>query len=206
MRLSVALRRCEQHSCNSLRSPLQCFINYDHPQRREVKVKLAKQAGFCMGVRRAMEIVLSEINRGTHPLYTYGPLIHNRQVLALLEAKGVTAADDIKDLDGGTLVIRAHGIPPHERRAIKASGLGIRDATCPRVARVQAIISSYTKQGYTAIIVGDKDHPEVRGLMGYAHGKAYAINTPEEVAKLPHKQKVFLVAQTTQSEYNFQKV
>jgi 4-hydroxy-3-methylbut-2-enyl diphosphate reductase len=159
-----------------------------------------------MGVRRAMEIVLSEINRGTHPLYTYGPLIHNRQVLALLEAKGVTAADDIKDLDGGTLVIRAHGIPPHERRAIKASGLGIRDATCPRVARVQAIISSYTKQGYTAIIVGDKDHPEVRGLMGYAHGKAYAINTPEEVAKLPHKQKVFLVAQTTQSEYNFQKV
>jgi (E)-4-hydroxy-3-methyl-but-2-enyl pyrophosphate reductase len=171
-----------------------------------VKVKLAKQAGFCMGVRRAMEIVLSEINRGTHPLYTYGPLIHNRQVLALLEAKGVTAADDIKDLDGGTLVIRAHGIPPHERRAIKASGLGIRDATCPRVARVQAIISSYTKQGYTAIIVGDKDHPEVRGLMGYAHGKAYAINTPEEVAKLPHKQKVFLVAQTTQSEYNFQKV
>jgi (E)-4-hydroxy-3-methyl-but-2-enyl pyrophosphate reductase len=171
-----------------------------------VKVKLAKRAGFCMGVRRAMEIVLSEINKGTYPLYTYGPLIHNRQVLALLETKGVTATDTIQDLDGGTIVIRAHGIPPHERRAIKVSGLRIRDATCPRVARVQAIISSHTKQGYTAVIVGDKDHPEVRGLMGYAHGRAYAITSPEEVAKLPRIKKVFVVAQTTQSAQNFQEV
>ena len=171
-----------------------------------MKVKLAKRAGFCMGVRRAMEIVLSEINKGTHPLYTYGPLIHNRQVLALLETKGVMAADGIKDLDGGTMIIRAHGIPPNERRAIKALGLRIRDATCPRVARVQAIISSHTKEGYNAIIVGDKDHPEVRGLMGYAHGRAYAITSPEEVAELPRMKKVFVVAQTTQSAQNFQEV
>jgi (E)-4-hydroxy-3-methyl-but-2-enyl pyrophosphate reductase len=171
-----------------------------------VKVKRAKRAGFCMGVRRAMEIVLSEINKGTHPLYTYGPLIHNRQVLELLETKGVMAVDSIKNVDGGTIIIRAHGIPPHERRAIKNAGLRIRDATCPRVARVQAIISSHTKQGYNAIIVGDKDHPEVRGLMGYANGKAYAITRPEEVAKLPRMQKLFVVAQTTQSAQNFQEV
>ena len=171
-----------------------------------MKVKLAKRAGFCMGVRRAMEIVLAEINKGTHPLYTYGPLIHNRQVLALLETKGVRAADEIKGLEGGTIVIRAHGIPPHERRAIKASGLRIRDATCPRVARVQAIISSHTKQGYNAIIVGDKNHPEVKGLMGYAHGRVYAINGPEEIKKLPRLKKVFVVAQTTQSAQNFQEV
>ena len=137
-----------------------------------MKVKLAKTAGFCMGVRRAMEIVLTEINKGTQPLYTYGPLIHNRQVSALLETKGVKAIDDIKGLDNGTIVIRAHGIPPSERRRIKSSGLRIRDATCPRVAWVQAIISSHTKRGYHAVIVGDKDHPEVMGLMGYAHGKA----------------------------------
>jgi (E)-4-hydroxy-3-methyl-but-2-enyl pyrophosphate reductase len=171
-----------------------------------LRVKLAKRAGFCMGVRRAMEMVLSEINQGTRPLYTYGPLIHNRQVLALLETKGVRAADDITGLDEGVIVIRAHGIPPHERRAIKASGLRIRDATCPRVARVQVIISAHTKQGYTAIIVGDKDHPEVKGLMGYAHGRAYAINSPQEVAKLPRLKKVFVVAQTTQSAQNFQEV
>ncbi len=171
-----------------------------------MRVKLAKRAGFCMGVRRAMEIVLSEINHGTRPLYTYGPLIHNQQVLALLETKGVRAVDDVKGLDGGAIVIRAHGIPPHERRAIKDSGLRIRDATCPRVARVQGIISAHTKQGYSAVIVGDKDHPEVAGLMGYSHGRAYAVNTSEEIAKLPRLKKVFVVAQTTQSAQNFQEV
>ena len=159
-----------------------------------------------MGVRRAMEIVLSEINKGTQPLYTYGPLIHNRQVLTLLENKGVVAVDGINELGGGTMIIRAHGIPPHERRAIKKAGLRIRDATCPRVARVQAIISSHTKKGYNAIIVGDKDHPEVRGLMGYARGRAYAIKGPDEVAKLPRLKKVFVVVQTTQSAQNFQEV
>jgi (E)-4-hydroxy-3-methyl-but-2-enyl pyrophosphate reductase len=171
-----------------------------------LKVKLAKTAGFCMGVRRAMEIVLTEINKGTQPLYTYGPLIHNRQVSALLATKGVRAIDHIEGLDNGTIVIRAHGIPPSERRRIKSTGLRIRDATCPRVAWVQAIISSHTQRGYHAVIVGDKDHPEVMGLMGYAHGKAFAIKSAEEVARLPRAKKVFVVAQTTQSGENFQAV
>jgi (E)-4-hydroxy-3-methyl-but-2-enyl pyrophosphate reductase len=159
-----------------------------------------------MGVRRAMEIVLTEINKGTCPLYTYGPLIHNRQVLALLETKGVKAIDDIRGLHNGTIVIRAHGVPPTQRRRIKASGLRIRDATCPRVARVQAIISSHTKRGYHAVIVGDKDHPEVMGLMGYANGKAHAIKSAGEVAQLPRMKKLFVVAQTTQSGENFREV
>jgi len=171
-----------------------------------VRVKLARTAGFCMGVRRAMEIVLAEVNKGTQPLYTYGPLIHNRQVLGLLETKGVTAVDDIKGLDGGTIVIRAHGIPPSERRRIKSSGLRIRDATCPRVARVQAIISSYTNQGYHAVILGDRDHPEVKGLMGYAKGSAHAIKNAEEVAQLPPMKKLFVVAQTTQAGPTFREV
>jgi (E)-4-hydroxy-3-methyl-but-2-enyl pyrophosphate reductase len=171
-----------------------------------LKVKLAKTAGFCMGVRRAMEIVLAEINKGTKPLYTYGPLIHNRQVLALLETKGVKVIDHIEGLHDGTIVIRAHGIPPSERRRIKSSGLRIRDATCPRVARVQAIISSHTKRGYHAVIVGDRDHPEVMGLMGYADGKAHAIKSAEEVAQLPRMRKLFVVAQTTQSGENFREV
>ncbi|MBN1255736.1 MAG: 4-hydroxy-3-methylbut-2-enyl diphosphate reductase [Deltaproteobacteria bacterium] len=171
-----------------------------------MKVKLARTAGFCMGVRRAMEIVLTEINKGTSPLYTYGPLIHNQQVLGLLETKGVKAVDDITDLDEGTIIIRAHGIPPAERRRIKSSGLRIRDATCPRVARVQAIISSYTKQGYHAVIVGDKDHPEVKGLMGYANGRAHAIKSAKGASQLPRMRKVFVVAQTTQAGPTFREV
>jgi (E)-4-hydroxy-3-methyl-but-2-enyl pyrophosphate reductase len=171
-----------------------------------VKVKLARTAGFCMGVRRAMEIVLTEINKGTSPLYTYGPLIHNQQVLELLKTKGVKAVDDIADLNGGTIIIRAHGIPPSERRRIKSSGLRIRDATCPRVARVQAIISSYTKQGYHAVIVGDRDHPEVKGLMGYANDRAHPIKGAEEIVQLPPMKKLFVVAQTTQAEPTFHEV
>lgn len=159
-----------------------------------------------MGVRRAMEIVMTENNKGTRPLYTYGPLIHNRQVLALLETKGVKAVDTIEGLHEGTIVIRAHGIPPAERRVIKSSGLMIKDATCPRVARVQAIIKSHTKQGYHAVIVGDKNHPEVMGLMGYANGRAHAINNAQDVAQLPRMKKVVVVAQTTQSGQNFKEV
>jgi (E)-4-hydroxy-3-methyl-but-2-enyl pyrophosphate reductase len=171
-----------------------------------LKVKLAKTAGFCMGVRRAMEIVLAENNKGTKPLYTYGPLIHNRQVLALLETKGVKAVDSIEALPEGTIVIRAHGIPSSERRVIKSSRLRIKDATCPRVARVQGIINSHTRQGYHAIIVGDKDHPEVMGLMGYAHGKAHAVSSAEEIAHLPRMEKVVVVAQTTQAGQTFKEV
>jgi 4-hydroxy-3-methylbut-2-enyl diphosphate reductase len=159
-----------------------------------------------MGVRRAMEIVLAENNKGTRPLYTYGPLIHNRQVLSLLETKGVKAVDSIEGLRGGTIVIRAHGIPPAERHAIKSARLRIKDATCPRVARVQGIINSYTRQGYHAIIAGDRDHPEVMGLMGYAHGRAHAVTCVEDVSKLPRMKKVIMVAQTTQAEQNFRKV
>jgi (E)-4-hydroxy-3-methyl-but-2-enyl pyrophosphate reductase len=159
-----------------------------------------------MGVRRAMEIVLAENNKGVSPLYTYGPLIHNRQVLALLETKGIKGVDSIEGLHEGTIVIRAHGIPPAERHVIKTSGLRIKDATCPRVARVQGIINTHAKQGYHAIIVGDAGHPEVIGLLGYAHGRGHAISSAEEVLRLPHMNKVVVVAQTTQAAQAFREV
>ena len=117
-----------------------------------------------MGVRRAMEMVLTEANKNEGPIFTYGPLIHNNQVIALLESKGVTSIDDIEGIQEGILAIRAHGIPPKQRRLLKESGLRLIDATCPRVARVQAIIRYQAKKGNTAVIVGDRDHPEVIGL------------------------------------------
>jgi 4-hydroxy-3-methylbut-2-enyl diphosphate reductase len=168
-----------------------------------LKVILAKTAGFCMGVRRAMEKVLAEANKGKGPISTYGPLIHNTQVMELLEAKGVTTVEDISDLESGTLVIRAHGIPPDQRAQLKASGLQLIDATCPRVARVQAIIRYHTKKGYMPVIVGDKDHPEVIGLLGYGNGQAWVINQVSEVETLPQAEKVCVVAQTTQDEENY---
>jgi (E)-4-hydroxy-3-methyl-but-2-enyl pyrophosphate reductase len=154
-----------------------------------------------MGVRRAMEIALAEANkRKGGPLYTYGPLIHNTQVLELLESKKVKAVKDIDGLKAGTLIIRAHGIPPEERKILKSSGLKIIDATCPRVAQVQSIIKYHAKKGYTTVIVGDSDHAEVIGLKGYAEGNAYIINSEAEISDLPDVQSLLLVAQTTQNE------
>lgn len=171
-----------------------------------MKVKLAKTAGFCMGVHRAMDMVLTEANRGEGPIFTFGPLIHNRQVMELLESKGVRAVDEIAALAGGTVVIRAHGIPPKQRRELRATGLRIIDATCPRVAKVQSIIRSHARKGYTAVIVGDRDHPEVIGLTGYGDGRVHVINRPWEVSRLPVMDKVILVAQTTQDERNYREI
>ena len=159
-----------------------------------------------MGVRRALEMVFSEVNKGQDPLYTFGPLIHNEQVMKLLESKGVTPVEDITGLEKGTLVIRAHGIPPDQRKVLKASGLGLIDATCPRVARVQAIIRYHTNKGYMAIIVGEKDHPEVIGLVGYGGDRARVINTLEEVGDLLETDKVIVVAQTTQEKRSYEEI
>jgi len=171
-----------------------------------VKVKLARTAGFCMGVHRAMDMVLTEANRGKRPIFTYGPLIHNEQVIDLLKSKGVVPVKDISGIKQGTLIIRAHGIPPQERDFLRASNLRIIDATCPRVAKVQGIIRSHTRKGYTAVIVGDCNHPEVIGLMGYANGNVNVINRPEEVADLPKAEKLFVVAQTTQDAENYREI
>ena len=167
-----------------------------------MKVRIATTAGFCMGVRKAMEIALGAANKDEEPLYTYGPLIHNKQVLDLLESKNVRVVDDIRDIkkDGVSLLIRAHGIPPQKRKELKESTLKIIDATCPRVAHVQAIIRYHTKKGYTPLIVGDENHAEVIGLVGYGEGKAFVIKSPSDIASLPEGEKYFIVAQTTQDE------
>ena len=159
-----------------------------------------------MGVRRAMEMVLAEANRHEGMLYTYGPLIHNTQVIELLRSKNVVAINDIKGLKSGTVLIRAHGIPPEERNMLKASRMKIIDATCPRVAKVQAIIRRHAKKGYRPVIVGDGDHAEVIGLVGYGEGKAIVINSADELSNLPESEKICLVAQTTQNEKVYEEI
>ncbi len=159
-----------------------------------------------MGVRRAMEMVLAEANKEEGPIFTYGPLIHNKQVMDLLESKGVTSIEDVSKLEDGTILIRAHGIPPDKRKMLKSCGIRILDATCPRVAKVQAIIRYHTKKGFTAVIAGDRNHAEVIGLLGYGNGQAHVISAPEDVSNLPEMNKVLLVAQTTQDEQNFEEI
>lgn len=173
-----------------------------------MSVRLAGTAGFCMGVKRAVDLVLDIARRkGRECVYTYGPLIHNPQTVALLEKRGIVPVARIEDVPTGaagtTLIIRAHGISPAERKLIKARGLRIVDATCPKVAHVQAIIRKHARQDYTVVIVGDGDHPEVNGLLGYTEGKGVVIGGVGEIAAIPAAARVCVVAQTTQNKDDY---
>ena len=159
-----------------------------------------------MGVRRAMEMVMAESNKKEGPLFTFGPLIHNKQVLDLLEAKGIKATDDTTGLTTGRILIRAHGIPPRDREMLQNSGLKVIDATCPKVTRVQAIIQHQSNKDRPTIIVGDKNHAEVIGLMGYSNKPAHLIEKKADVADLPPLENPFVVAQTTQDAEDFKEI
>ena len=168
-------------------------------------VKLAQTAGFCMGVRRAVDIVLDIAeNKGNEKVYTYGPLIHNPQTIELLRKRGVVPVDTIDDIKDGAIIIRAHGISLEERHKLKEKGIRIIDATCPKVARVQSIIKKHASLGYTILIAGDKDHPEVIGLLGYSSGKGIVISSNDEIDTLPECDKVCVVAQTTQCAVEYE--
>ncbi len=163
-----------------------------------------------MGVKRAVDMVLEiASNKGQETIYTYGPLIHNPQTIELLRQRGVEPVGGPEELErippGSLIVIRAHGIPPQEKRNIEEKGFKIVDATCPRVTRVQLIIRKYASAGFKVLIVGDPGHPEVNGLLGFAGENGIIIGSSEEIQRLEDYKKVCLVAQTTQSmgTYNF---
>ena len=173
-----------------------------------MRVMIAKNAGFCMGVKRAMDIVLDTANKASkeEPVYTDGPLIHNPQVLEFLEQKGISVLKEDTNPDGINVVIRAHGIKPDRKEKIENSGAKVCDATCPNVKSVQVIIKRYTDQGYATVIVGDKGHAEVDGLLGYAGDSGYVVENVEDISKLPEMGKVCVVSQTTQCKDLFNQV
>jgi 4-hydroxy-3-methylbut-2-enyl diphosphate reductase len=146
-----------------------------------MRLSLAVTAGFCMGVRRAMELALISCNKSEPPIYSYGPLIHNPQVMQLLQKRGIRVLEEIpppQTMRGGTVIIRAHGVPPQTKARLKAAGFSqIIDATCSRVIRVQQIIAQSALRGASIVIAGDADHPEVAGLLAHArtHGLSQTV-------------------------------
>ncbi len=164
-----------------------------------MKIIIAKSAGFCMGVRRAVDMVLKAPGNQPEPISTYGPLIHNPQVLALLKEKGINSLAAIPREGTGTTLIRAHGVPPEAQMGLEYAGFKVINATCPRVIRVQTIIRKHTEKDYAAIIIGDSDHPEVIGLKGYAANHGHVVNNLAELAALPPFDQAIIVAQTTQN-------
>jgi 4-hydroxy-3-methylbut-2-enyl diphosphate reductase len=162
-----------------------------------MEIVTAQSAGFCRGVHRAVQRA-RELAAVGAPVFSDGPLIHNPQMMAELRRDGVMEADDPAQLGSGTLIIRAHGIAPDRRRWLQTLPVRLVDATCPDVARIQAWIRKYARQGHDIVIYGDAGHAEVTGLLGYAEGRGHVVGGPEGVSALPVMRRVCLVSQSTQ--------
>ena len=142
----------------------------------------AKSAGFCFGVQRAVETVYEEVKKGG-PIYTYGPIIHNEEVVADLEKKGVhviASDDELADIHGGTIITRSHGISREEDEKLRATGAKCVDATCPFVKRIHRIVEENSAEGYEIVIIGNPVHPEVRGIMGWSSVPVTVIENTEQ--------------------------
>ncbi|MFO7956664.1 MAG: 4-hydroxy-3-methylbut-2-enyl diphosphate reductase [Candidatus Brocadiia bacterium] len=174
---------------------------------RDFEINQAKTAGFCMGVRRAVRMVLeaAEDPRTSLPILTPGPLIHNRQVLEVLQKRGVLELGEEGETSGpgGTAVVRAHGLSRERQEELLDKVGELLDATCPHVRRVQEIVAEHARMGYLCVVVGDAGHAEVEGVLSYAEGRGRVVAGPQEVDALPEADKVVVVAQTTQNEAVF---
>ena len=159
-----------------------------------------------MGVRRAVETTLDVIQKEDTGVSTFGPLIHNPQVLDLLGERGVKVLHDVPEHESNTVIIRAHGVPPAQKEKLKMAGATIKDATCPHVVKVQVIIRKHLKQGYGTIIIGDRNHAEVEGLMGFAGSFGQVVSNQEDVKNLQLDSPYIIVSQTTQDETTFEEL
>ncbi|MDP8247499.1 MAG: 4-hydroxy-3-methylbut-2-enyl diphosphate reductase [Candidatus Tritonobacter lacicola] len=163
-----------------------------------MKIRVARTVGFCMGVKRALFRTLSLARKRTGKLYTWGPLIHNPQIIEVLSERGVEVLKELPPRIDGTVIIRAHGVAPAVRAELKRRATRVCDATCPDVMKVQSIVKKHARRGFSIVIVGDRGHAEVEGLMGFAGDRCSVINSTDEARRLPGMEKVCVVAQTTQ--------
>jgi len=169
-----------------------------------MKIELAESYGFCYGVKRAIDIAEKHENS-----LTYGPLIHNKdEINRLKEGFNIGLAEGIQDVKkNDTVVIRTHGIPKDELKVLKEQENKVIDATCPYVTKPQQIVEDMSSSGYSVVIFGDKNHPEIKGVFSYAEGEqAFIVLDVSELKKLPLRNKVAVVAQTTRKPEDFLKI
>ncbi len=177
-----------------------------------MNVILAKSAGFCFGVKRAVDMVYKEADRGDTPIYTYGPIIHNEEVVSDLEAKGVRVIEDVdelKDAPKGTVIIRSHGVGPSVYREIQKLGFEIVDATCPFVLKIHRLVEQHSREGERIVIIGNASHPEVAGIREWSEdAQTTIIGSREEAENFTVKdgKKVCIVSQTTFNYNKFQEL
>lgn len=176
-----------------------------------MEIITAQSAGFCFGVQRAVDEVQKQIVSGKKPVYTYGPIIHNQQVVDSLAACGVVVIHSEEELRGiheGTIIIRSHGVARRIQNIMEHSGAVIIDATCPFVKKIHGIAEEAGKNGEVLIIAGNPDHPEVQGIMGWTDGEVHVVRDEKEMAdlELAPGSRAVLVAQTTYNKTKFEDI
>jgi 4-hydroxy-3-methylbut-2-enyl diphosphate reductase len=160
-----------------------------------MEIYVAKRAGFCFGVKRAVEIAFQTVNNSSQKVATLGPIIHNPQVVERLSKSGVKPVQEFDDTIN-TLIIRTHGIPAWLHNDLKSKKIHIIDATCPFVKKAQHYAKLLKEEGYQVVILGDGDHPEVQGILSYAGEEAIVVEDAKDLPRL--KSRVGIVVQTTQ--------
>ena len=179
-----------------------------------MEVRVAKTAGFCFGVKRAVDMVYEQIQKhegdGT-PIYTYGPIIHNQEVVKDLQNKGVVVVhteEELSTLTEGIVIIRSHGVQRSVYELLEMQGLTIIDATCPFVRKIHEIVQEEEEKGYRIVIIGDSKHPEVQGILGWVRHGGYAIQSRDEAEHLPVStaEKLCVVTQTTFNYIKFKEL
>ena len=176
-----------------------------------MEVTVAKTAGFCFGVKRAVEKVYDQIGRTEKRIYTYGPIIHNEQVVGDLREKGVEVIDSLEELKtirNAVVVIRSHGVGKNVYDILKENGVEIVDATCPYVKKIHRIVEKQSAEGRKVLIIGSEDHPEVQGIKGWGDERTVVIEDMDDFLKLqlPENEKLCIVSQTTFNYKKFQDI
>lgn len=171
-----------------------------------MKTILAPKAGFCFGVKRALDLAMQTARETNKSIYTLGPLIHNPQVVEDLSKKGIKVVKDLSDIPEGVIIIRSHGVGPDIIDNARDRDLQVIDATCPFVKKAQELAKELNDQGYQVVVVGDKEHPEVTGIIGWTGHTGIVVETPEQAEKLQPLKKIGIISQTTQPEENFNNI
>ena len=174
-----------------------------------MEVKTAKTAGFCFGVKRAVDKVYELLDQGMENIYTLGPIIHNENVVQELNARGVRVLDsleEIENLEAGTVVIRSHGVPKSVYDRLEKHKVNYVDVTCPFVKKIHKIVKRESDAGRHIVIIGDAKHPEVQGIRGWCSGPSTVIETREEALRFQEgkQEKICIVSQTTFNYNKFQ--
>ncbi len=173
-----------------------------------MEITVAKSAGFCFGVQRAVDSVYKELEENSGKIYTFGPIIHNEQVVEDLNKRGIEVIDTVeqlKEIKEGTVVIRSHGVAKEIYDILEQQKLKMVDATCPFVKKIHNIVLDESNNGKTIIIIGNDNHPEVEGIKGWVNGEVIVINKEEQIEKLslPEQTKACIVSQTTFNHNKF---